>query len=68
MEEQLDLHRALRDSQHALLWLDSEVGCQVGYVGICGFQLETGEKGKEQRPLQLKVQVPPVQRGLCVGP
>lgn len=68
VEEQLDLHGALGGSQRALLWLDGEVGRQVGYVGICRFQLETGEKRKEQRSLQLKVPVPPAQPGLCVGP
>lgn len=68
VEEELDLHRALGDTQQALLRLEAEVGFHVGYIGIRGFQLETGEKEKERRPLQLKVPVPPAQPGLCIGP
>lgn len=44
----MDLRRALGASQHAPLRLDSDVGCQVRYAGMCGFQLETGEKEKAQ--------------------
>lgn len=53
VEDQVDVHRALRGSQHPSLWLDGKVGCQVWDVGICVFKCEAGDKGKRQRPLWL---------------